>query len=76
MSLGHYGYKIYFQVVQLEQEERMEGGGEWTPDGGDDRNVEDNHSVTPMIKTIDFVTINNYPVSSYGDTGSISSSSR
>ena len=76
LSLGHHSYMLYLQVVELEQAERMEGRGEGTPDGGEDRNVEENHGVTPMIKTIDFVTINNYPVSCYGDTTSISSSSR
>ena len=71
---------LFLQVVRMDQTARMEceGGGEWTPDGRNDRNVQDNHAVTesPMIKMIDFVTINNYPVSSYGDASSVSSSSR
>ena len=57
----------------MDQADRMDGG-EWTSD----RNVQDNSCVTetPMIKMIDFVTINNYPVSGYGDASSVSSSSR
>ena len=76
---------VLFQVVKMDQADRMEcsrvdheGGSEWTTDGRNDRNVRDNHCVTesPMIKMIDFVTINNYPVSGYGDASSVSSSSR
>ena len=66
-----------FQVVRMDQADRMEGG-EWTSDRRNDRNVQDNCCVTetPMIKMIDFLTINNYPVSGYGDASSVSSSSR
>ena len=61
----------------MDQADRMDGG-EWTSDRRNDRNVQDNNCVTetPMIKMIDFVTINNYPVSGYGDASSVSSSSR
>ena len=74
-----------FQVVRMEEAGRMaysggdhEGGDKGTTDGRNDRNVSDNDCVTesPMIKMIDFVTINNYPVGGYEDASSLSSSSR
>jgi len=55
-----------------------EGGDERATDGRNDRNVSDNRCVTesPMIKMIDFVTINNYPAGGFEDASSVSSSSR
>ena len=65
----------------MEDSERYEGGGSsWTGTDGrsDSGTVERQQSVTesPMIKMIDFVTINNYPVSGNVETSSVSSLSR